>query len=90
MSHDDEVYTSDPDELEILLATKPEYWRTDTLSPPSLKITGNTSNRLTREPIPSPQPQLSDDSPRPRKRIKVSFEEAKTYYVRKVDSLLAL
>jgi len=75
MSHNDEVCTSDPDELESLLAAKPDYWLTKSLLLSSPKITGNASTLLTRHPTPNPQPL--DDSPRPRKRIKVSFAEAK-------------
>ena len=75
MSHNDEVWTSDPDELESLLAAKPDYWETKPLLPSSPQITTIASVRLIQKPIPSSQP--SDDSPRPRKRIKVSFAEAK-------------
>jgi hypothetical protein len=63
----DEVCTSDPDELEIVLAKEPDYWWT---KPPSPQVTDNTSIRLPQTPLPSSQP--SDDSPRPRKRMKVS------------------
>lgn len=79
MSHNDEVSTSDPDELEILLATKPDYWP-EILFP---KILTNATTEL----VPNSQP--SDDSPRPRKRMKVSSEEAETKQVVTVDSPLA-
>jgi O-succinylbenzoate synthase len=86
MSHNDEVCTSDPDELEIFLATKPGYWQAKPLLLSYPQITDNTSIRLTQELIPSSQ--LSDDSPRPRKRMKVSSMEITLQGVGEVDSVL--
>ena len=87
MSHNDEVSTSDPDELEILLATKPDYWRENLFLSSSPKIITNTDTRFTLEPVPNSQ--SSDDSPRPRKRVKVSSIEAKTEQAVTVDLPLA-
>lgn len=71
MSCNDEVCTSDPDELESFLATKPGYWQAKPLLLPHPQVTDNTRKWLAHEQIQSSQP--SDDSPRPRKRMKVSF-----------------
>jgi len=87
MSLNDEVCTSDPDELESLFATKPNYWRTKPPLSSSSQIADNTSILLTQKPIPSSQPL--DDSPRPRKRLKVSPTGVDAWQVGKVNSVLA-
>ena len=71
MSHNDEVCTSDPDELEIILALRPEYWQ-KLLLQLSPQTVDDRSVQLSQTPIPRSQP--FDDSPRPRKRVKVCFK----------------
>lgn len=69
MSHD-EVCTSDPDELEIILAGKPDYWRRNENYLYSPRVEDGASRRSTQTPA-VPSSQSLDDSPRPRKRVKV-------------------